>query len=121
MATLVNPYAAMENLESTLVEDATMNDSMPNAGFSSAKAGSDVWDQLNGIHFQEQVSHKSNNEEEAEDTIEFDDNFQLPPSFSQTISKETLWNNQHPFMLWAMLKIPLPPTLAMPVMPYLIV
>jgi len=52
---------------------------------------------------------EANAEDEAEDTIEFDEDFQLPPSFSQPISKEMLCSNQHPFVLWATLKIPLPP------------
>jgi len=42
MLAVVNPYAAPANLELMLVENAAMQHSLSNVGFSSAMAGSGV-------------------------------------------------------------------------------
>jgi len=109
MATPVNTYATSAHLEMTLVEDAAMRDTTSQAGSSSATASGDGQDPPQDNKSQEQDYQKSDAEDEAEDTIEFDKDFQLPPSFNQPISEEMLCNDQHPFVLWATLKIPLPP------------
>jgi len=109
MATLVNPYTTSMHLKTMSVEDAAMRDTMSQAGSSSATAGSDGWNSPQDSKSQEQDYQKSDAEDEAKDTIEFEENFQLPPFFSWPISKETLCSDQHPFILWATLKILLPP------------
>jgi len=45
-----------------------------------------------------------------EEEIEFDENpFQIPPSFNQLITEEMLHNNNHPYVFWASLRLPIPP------------
>jgi len=95
MATPVNPYTGAENLETTLVEDAAMRDTTSNAGSSSTTAGSNGQDPPQEDRLQEREYQKSNMDEEAEGTVKFNEDFQLPPSFSQPISEETLCNDKH--------------------------
>jgi len=56
-----------------------------------------------------------NNEDEhsdhqtVEEEIDFKESqFQIPPSFSRLIMEETLSNNDHPYIFWALLQLPIP-------------
>jgi len=44
-----------------------------------------------------------------EEEIDFEENpFQIPPSFNQLINEEMLWDNDHPYVFWASLKLLIP-------------
>jgi len=77
MATSVNTYAASVHLDMWPI---AMRDTMSQAGSSSATASGNGQDPPQDNKSQEQDYQKSNADEEAEDTIEFDKDFQLPPS-----------------------------------------
>jgi len=44
----------------------------------------------------------------AEEEIDFEENpFQIPPSFNQSINEETLRDDDHPYVFWASLRLPI--------------
>jgi len=49
-----------------------------------------------------------------EEVINFKEDFQIPPSFSHLINKETLCDDNHPYIFWASLWMPIPKDLPNP-------
>jgi len=104
MLSVVNPFAALANLEAMLVEYMAMQDSPQNTSSSSATASSGAaCDPLQGKSSNNPTANMLNGicDDENKETVEFVDNFQCPPSFSWPgISEETLQDDQHPYVLW---------------------
>jgi len=57
----------------------------------------------------------SNQQDEEEIDFEEENSFQIPPSFNCPINKETLWDEDHPYIFWASLHlVPIPKDLVNP-------
>jgi len=101
MTTLFNPYKQLVHGE-TQEEDATMNNTLQ-AGLMSTTGGSGTVDPP--MEREQGSPTKSSN---ADEMVDFENkDFMVPPSFSHELSEESLKDDDHPFVLWANLKIPL--------------
>jgi len=110
MATLVNPYQDLAQLETSLMEDVAMKDTHSQTRSESTTSGSGTVDPPLGSS--KEVQGSGSNKERDKNIVNFKDpEFMLPPSFSREISAETLHNDKRPFIFWATLKIPLPENL----------
>jgi len=65
-----------------------------------------------GSEDDDQKLHKSLGALEEE--ITFEEDFVIPPSFNHLINKETLHDDNHPYVFWASLCLPIPPNPANP-------
>jgi len=71
---------------------------------------SDVEDSTKAMGEKTKDDERSHNRENqaAKEEIEFEENlFQIPPSFNRSINKETLHDDDHPYMFWASLCLPI--------------
>jgi len=93
--------AAPSALDTDDVENVSMQDSpsSKNSGFegSDADKGSDN----NGS--EQDKAHGT-----VEEEILFEKDFQIPPSFGRAINEETLQDDDHPYVFWASLRLPIP-------------
>jgi len=100
MSVHANPYGDV-HLEMTSVQDAAMQDS---TGSEGTTGGSGTVDPPPSDHWSKQMLSKNDSQEEV---LNFDADFAVPPSFQCELSEEMLKDDQQPFVLWVMLKIPL--------------
>jgi len=102
--TLFNPNKPSVYAD-TAMEDAAMNNIPSQASLESAMGGSGT---INPLTENEMSSSQAKNLEE-EDMVDFkSQDFNVPPLFGCNLSEENLKNDVWPYVLWAMLKIPLP-------------
>jgi len=100
MTTPVNPYKDLAHLETTSVEDVAMKDTLSQTGLENKTGSSSAVDPPSSKS--EEVQGSALEEEREEDMVNFEDsNLTLPPSFSQEILEETLWDDKQPFVFWA--------------------
>jgi len=99
-----NPYASKAPAAVTTEDEdnVSMRDSP-----SSKNSSEEAHTQEEGMEDEERSQTKENDATEEE--INFEEDFQIPPSFSRPINEETLRDNDHPYVFWASLRMPIPP------------
>jgi len=101
-----NPYAKklLSNVSAKDDNNVSMWENIPSlkdSGFEELKHEEDDENR------EEWSQGKTNNAEEEE--IEFEENhFHIPPLFNQPITEETLQDDNHPYVFWASLCLPIP-------------
>jgi len=85
-------------------DNVSMRDSSPSSNTSSddSKQEQETATQTGG-------SPNSNGNSGEDNTFE-DTPFQIPPSFGRPITEETLRDADHPYVFWASVRLPIPPT-----------
>jgi len=104
MATIQNPYAALENLQiSTSLNEYgdPMEENSPT--HSKQTPNLTTTPEESTPTSQTDLTNKMNKEVKVEE-----DETSLPPSFHHTITKEQLHNDDHPYIFWANIWIPIP-------------
>jgi len=85
------------------VDNISMRDSpsSKNSGFEDHQEAHDKETEDDGHN-----SYKDAGGEE--DEIAFEEDFVIPPSFNRPINEETLRDDEHPYVFWASLRLPIP-------------
>jgi len=98
-----NPYASKAPTTVTTrdEENVLMHDS-PSSKNSSEEA------QTNDAGMEDDECSQARESHTLEEEVNFEEDFQIPPSFSQMINEETLRDNDHPYIFWASLRMPIP-------------
>jgi len=65
-------------------------------------------DQANDAGMEEEECSQAREPHTLEEEINFEEDFQIPPSFGRPINKEMLCDNDHPYVFWASLRMPIP-------------
>jgi len=101
MLTPFNPYQQSAHCK-TPEEDAAMNDASQGR-LASTTGGSGA------VNPPAEQEHSSPAKSSKAEEIDFEnEDFMIPPSFGWELTKESLKDDDHPFVLWANIKIPLP-------------
>jgi len=96
-----SPPAAMKTDDD---DNILMKDSSP-----SSKNSLDASNNMHGDEKQEEDQSPCSETSNAKAKSGFDEHpFQIPPSFSRPITKETLCDVDHPYVFWASLRLPIP-------------
>jgi len=106
MSQLPNPYCKQPPTVTTEDKDnVSMRDNSPSLKNSTSNDSKHKQDEAKQADDRSPSSKQSNTEE----GMDFDDQpFQIPPSFGQPITEETLHDNKCPYVLWASLHLPVP-------------
>jgi len=106
------PYNPYMNKNPTTVSTAD-EENMSMQESSPSSKGSGLEDKNKTVDADDECSHKSARIEEEE--IDFEENpFQIPPSFNCLINEEMLCDDDHPYVFWALLQLPIPKDLVNP-------
>jgi len=95
-----NPYAktAQNQIDTNKDENVSMHDSPHSKTSDSDTSKTGAEDE-----------NRSQQHVSEEEEIKFNENpFQIPPSFNRPITEETLRDNDHPYIFWASLRLPIP-------------
>jgi len=103
------PTTTCTNTPSTIATNEDTNNVSMQDSPSSKTSGCEAMqgNTNNSSEGNDQNSHKSAGAIEEE--IAFEEDFVIPPSFNRLINKETLRDDDHPYVFWASLCLPIPP------------
>jgi len=86
-------------------DNVSMKDNSPSSKNSEDKDGT----KMTGAKTNVNDSTHTHETRAAKEEIDFEENpFQIPPSFNQSINEETLHDDDHPYVFWASLWLPIP-------------
>jgi len=102
MTTPHNPYATPPSLHvSASLEEYV--DPMEEASPKTPEASPESENKTTSDHYEQEQSQQDNNK-----AINVEEEEPLPPLFHRTITEEHLCDDDHPYMFWASLRIPIP-------------